>query len=141
MQKNHSSSSRARRITGNIFVYAGTFVLVASALAKFAHVPKVVSELGAFGFDGGRLTLIAVLELLSAILFAVPRTRAAGVLLVSAYMGGAVATHIQHGQSPVQPAIILAILWMGAWLRNPETMWSMKSQDRDTSTKTLRSVA
>ena len=87
-------------------------------------MPKVVVPMAALGFDGGKLTLIAVLELTSAILFLIPRTRALGFLLVSAYLGGAIATHVGHNQSPVNPAITLALIWVGAWLRHPTILWS-----------------
>jgi len=116
---------KGRRIAGIVLICLGSFVLIASAGAKLAHVPKVVNELGALGFDGTRLTLIAITEVVSALLFLVPLSRSAGLLLVSAYLGGAVATHVQHGQSFIQPAIILSLLWLGAWLRNPEVLWSL----------------
>ncbi|PYO76324.1 MAG: hypothetical protein E6K55_07845, partial [Gemmatimonadetes bacterium] len=93
--------------------------------AKFALVPQVAAQLGAFGFTGGRLTLIAIAEFVSAALFLVRQTRSAGLLLVSAFLGGAIATHLQHGQSVLQPAIVLGLLWLGAWLRHPETLWSV----------------
>ncbi len=126
MQPNNHPVSMPRRVLGNVLVFVGGIVLIGSAAAKFAHVPKVVNELGAMGFAGKRLLLIAVLELLSAVLFLVRPTRAAGLLLISAYLGGAVATHIQHGQSPAQPGFILSVLWFGAWLRHPEILWSLR---------------
>jgi hypothetical protein len=140
MQTDNPLTSKKRRVAGNMLIFLGGFVLVASAGSKFAHVPKVVSELGAMGFDGSRLMFIAVLEMLSAILFVVPFARAAGLLLVSAYMGGAIATHIQHGQSPLQPAIILAILWLGTWLRHPEVLWSANSVQHTKDSAQLQSA-
>jgi hypothetical protein len=112
---------------GAVLIGLGGLVLLASATAKFARVPQITSQLGAFGFTGGKLTLIAVLEALSASLFLVRRTRSAGLLLVSAFLGGAIATHLQHGQSVLQPASVLALLWLGAWLRHPEMLWGIGS--------------
>jgi hypothetical protein len=120
-----NSIGKGRRIAGNVLVFFGGFVLFASAIAKFAHVPKVVNELGAMGFDGEKLTMIAILELACALLFVFPLTRSGGLLLVSAYLGGAVATHVQHNQPFIQPAFILALLWVGVWLRNPQVLWSL----------------
>jgi hypothetical protein len=127
MQIDVPLTSKRRRVIGTVLMFLGGFVLVASAGSKFAQVPKVVNEMGAMGFEGSRLMFIAALEMLSAILFVVPFSRAAGLLMVSAYMGGAIATHIQHGQSPVQPAMILAIFWLGTWLRHPGALWSANS--------------
>jgi DoxX-like family len=57
----------------------------------------------ALGFDGSRLMIIAVLEMASAALFLVPKTRPFGLLLVSAFLGGAIAAHLGHGQPPAPP--------------------------------------
>jgi hypothetical protein len=120
-----ASVAKGRRIVGLMLMGLGSIVLIGSAGAKFAHVPKVVNELGAMGFDGERLTMIAVTEIASALLFLLPFTRSIGLLLVSAYMGGAIATHVQHGQPFIQPAMILALIWAGTWLRHPQVLWSM----------------
>lgn len=136
-----SRPGKGRRVAGTILIFLGTLLLVGSAGTKFAHMPKVVDGLSAMGFDGGRLTLIAVLELLSAVLYAVPASRAAGLLMVSAYLGGAIATHIQHSQSPLPPAIVLAIVWLGSWLRHPEILWSLTAQGRKAGVRSNASVA
>jgi hypothetical protein len=122
---NASPVGKGRRIAGLVLICLGSIVLIGSAGAKFAHVPKVVNELGAMGFENGRLTMIAVAEVISALLFLLPITRSVGLLLASAYMGGAIATHVQHGQPFIQPAMILTIIWAGAWLRHPQVLWSM----------------
>ena len=115
-----------RRRTGSTLIALLGFALVASAGAKFAQVPTVVGELRLMGFDGSRLTFIAVLELISALLFLTPRTRAAGLLLVSSFLGGAVATHLQHGQSIAPPSLVLSLVWLGSWLRHPGLLWSFR---------------
>jgi hypothetical protein len=125
MDTSNASVGKGRRIVGLVLICMGSIVLIGSAGAKFAHVPKVVNELGAMGFDGERLTMIAVAEVISALLFLLPFTRSIGLLLASAYMGGAIATHVQHGQPFIQPAMILTIIWAGAWLRHPQVLWSM----------------
>ena len=112
------------RTAGNVLIFLGGLALIGSASAKFAQVPQVVSELNGFGFQG-KLMLIATGEALSALLLLVPPTRSIGVLLVSGLLGGAIATHMQHGQSYVGPAVLLVLVWMGAWLRHPETLWSL----------------
>lgn len=125
MDTANASIGKTRRIAGLVLICLGSIVLIGSAGAKFAHVPKVVNDLRAMGFENGRLTMIAVAEVISALLFLLPFTRSIGLLLASAYMGGAIATHVQHGQPFIQPAMILALLWAGAWLRHPQVLWSM----------------
>ena len=125
MRTEKASISRKRRITGNVLIVLGGLMLIGSAGAKFAHVPAVVAQLGAMGFDGSRLMFIAVLEVVSALLFLVPLTRSAGLLLVSSFLGGAIATHLQHGQPIIQPSFVLLLIWLGTWLRHPEILWSL----------------
>jgi len=120
----NSSSQRFAAIAGSILIGLIALVLFASAVAKFAKAPFVVSPLAADGFAGQRLLAIAVMEFLSALLFLVPRTRSLGLLLISSYMGGAIATHLGHDQSIVQPAVVLALAWVGVWLRHREVVWS-----------------
>ena len=124
MAASKRSARGTRDLAGTVLITLGGLLLLASAAAKLTRVPQVVAQLGAFGFGGHKLTLIATAEVLSSLLFLIPRTRSAGLLLVSAFLGGAIATHMQHDQSVLQPAAVLAFLWLGAWLRHPETLWS-----------------
>ncbi len=117
--------SRRRVNAGTFLVVLNGLMLIASALAKLAHVPPVVEELGAMGFAGGRLTFIAILEMVSALLFLVPSTRSAGLLLVSSFLGGAIATHLQHAKPILQPSVVLSFVWLATWLRHPEMLWSL----------------
>ncbi len=113
MQVKDPLTSRMRGIIGNALIFLGGLMLIGSAGAKLAHVPKVAAELGAMGFDGNKLIFIAILEILSALLFLIPVTRSFGLLMVSAYMGGAIATHVGHDQPAIQPAFVLAIFGWG----------------------------
>lgn len=120
----NDSPRTVRRTAGNILIFLGGLVLLGSSLTKFAHVAPVVKQLAAIGFDGSRLMIIAALEMLSAALFLIPRTRSLGLLLVSSYLGGAIAAHLGHGEPVYQPALVLALLWFGAYLRHAEVVWS-----------------
>ena len=97
---------------------------------KLAHVPKVVTQLAALGYSGDRLTLIAILEIVGVALFLVRSTRALGLLLLSAFLGGAMAAHVQHGEIPFQPAMVLVLLWLGTWLRHPVVLWSLQDEEQ-----------
>jgi len=122
--------NRTRRIVGNVLIALSGLLLVASATAKFAHVPKLVSELGSMGFDGNKILFVAILEISSAVLFSVPVTRPTGLLLVCSFLGGAIATHLQHGQSIVQPSVLLAIVWCGTLLRHRRSFSTLASFEK-----------
>ena len=126
MQTENVSIGKKRRFSGSMLITIGGLMLIGSAAAKLAHVPQVVDQMAAMGFDGGRLTFVAVLEIASAILLLVSFTRSLGLLFVSSFLGGAIATHLQHGQPIYLPAFVLSLVWLGAWLRHPQILWSME---------------
>lgn len=128
---NTGGSSRTRSIAGNILMALPASALAVSALVKFALVPRVVQKMTVLGFGGGKLTLVAILEIASALLFIFTKSRSFGLLFLSAFLGGAVCAHVQVGQfaDAAGPAVILALAWAGAWLRHPEMMWSLKERE------------
>ena len=121
------SVTGARQIFGQVLIYIAGFGLLAAAITKFAHLPPVVAQLTNAGFGGEKITLVASLELLSALLFLFPAARSLGLLLASAFLGGAVATHVQAGEyvGAFAPALFIFVCWLGAWLRHPEVLWSV----------------
>lgn len=89
-----------------------------SAAMKLASATAVVEMFGKWGLGDFR-TLIGGGELISALLLLMPRTFSLGVLMLSAYMGGAIVTHMQHGEPFVSQSVILAVIWLTAYLREP----------------------
>ena len=54
------------------------------------------------------------------LLFLYPRTGIVGTLLLVAYMGGAICTHLEFAQPLAPPIIISAFVWIVAVVRFPE---------------------
>src|SRR5437764_869866 len=94
----HNPRTRTRRITENVFIFLPGLLLGAFAILKFARVPGVVQQMAKLGFADGKLMLVAVLELLSSVLFLLPRTRSLGLVFLSAFFGGVICTHVQFGE-------------------------------------------
>jgi hypothetical protein len=127
---NATHISKIRRISGNVLIAIGGLILLASAGGKFSGAAKVVEGLNAFGYEG-KITALAVIELGCSVLYLIPMTRSLGLLLVSSYLGGAIATHWSHGHNTIPPAVILAVLWTGALLRHPEMAWSFRRSENN----------
>ena len=125
---NHAPNNRLRSTVGNILVYLPGMVVLMSSVVKLAGVSGVVHQMATMGFTGGRYALVAILELMSTSLFLHPRSRSFGLLLLSAFLGGAICVHVQMAEVPkaVGPAILLTLAWSGTWLRHPELLWSWK---------------
>lgn len=122
-----ATEGRARSVVGSILIVLIGFALSSSAVLKFARVPGVVNQMAASGFADGKLTLVASLELVSAVLFVFPRTRSIGVLVLSAFLGGAICAHVQTGEfaKALGPSILLALIWVATSMRHPEVLWSI----------------
>ena len=114
--------SRGRARLGGVLMFFPGLALAMSSTLKFAHVPGVMHQMTMMGFTGARYELVATLELLSSILYFYPRTRFLGLLFLSAFIGGAICTHVQLGEIPkgIPPAVLLMFAWFGTWLRHPE---------------------
>jgi hypothetical protein len=119
--------SKVRNIVSNILIFLPSIALLASSITKFAHIPAIVAQMAALGFTGPKLMIVAVLELASSVLFLVAKTRAYGLLLVSAYLGGAIAAQLGGGQPSVPPAVLLALIWIGMWLKKSDITTSRTS--------------
>jgi hypothetical protein len=113
-----------KQIEGKIVLTLTGILLLGSAVAKLVHIPKVEIQMVALGFSGNKLLIIGLLELASAAVFLLPWTRSVGVLLVSSYLGGAIATHVQHDKPFFVPSILLLAIWLGVWLRHREAFWT-----------------
>jgi hypothetical protein len=112
-----SNASKVSNLASNILIFLPSLALLASSLTKFAHVPAIVAQMTALGFGGQKLMLVALLEFASVVVFLVPKTRQFGLLLISAYLGGAIAAQLGHGLPPAPPTVLLALIWIGTWLK------------------------
>lgn len=96
------------------------FVFLGSAVSKFTANAEALKAAAGFGLDAKSYTLLGVIEVISIILFMVPRTGIIGTLLLAAYMGGAIATHLEHGISVVAPCVVQLFVLIVAFYRFPE---------------------
>lgn len=98
------------------------FMLGASALPKLAAMPVAGDMLRQLGWAPGNAFGIGVLELVLTVLYLYPRTRYLAAILLTALMGGAIATQLRVG-SPLFSHVLFGVylgvtLWGGLWLRD-----------------------
>jgi hypothetical protein len=118
--------SKGRRIAAWIMTTLITLVFVSSAVFKFSAAPQVVEVFQKWGL-GDKVLLIGIGELVSALLFFIPRTNSLGVLLLSAYMGGAIVTHMQNAEPYYGQSVLLLLIWVTGYLRHPELLQSFRT--------------
>jgi hypothetical protein len=62
------------------------------------------------------VTLISVTAIVCGMLLLIPQTAALGLLMSTAYWGGAIVAHLTYNDSVMMPAVFLSLLWAGHWL-------------------------
>lgn len=97
-------------------------LLLMGAAFDLSGSEQAVQGAAQMGYPAHTVPILGALALLCAVVYAIPRTALLGAILMSAYFGAAVATHIRAGQ-PLYwtlPAIIVcSITWFGLYLREP----------------------
>jgi hypothetical protein len=104
------------------WVLAGlvAFVFIGSAMGKFTADAKALEEFAKTGLTASKLTTLGVIEIISVVLWLIPRTAVLGASLLIAYMGGAIATHFLNDMPLMGPVIISVFVWVASAVRLPE---------------------
>jgi len=112
--------SRSILWTGRVISALPVLAMVFSAVIKFRAPPEVVQAFtGKYGYPAEVLTTIGVLEVSCVILYVIPQVAVLGAVLMTAYLGGAVATHVRASEAWFAPVIVAALAWLGLYLREP----------------------
>jgi hypothetical protein len=96
------------------------FIFIGSAITKLMGGADALKMAEGIGISPSNFTTIGVVELISIILFIIPRTGVLGTLLLVAYMGAAICAHLTHGLPIGAPMSIAAFVWIAAVVRFPE---------------------
>lgn len=98
----------------------GTWALIVAAMAlmKIAENALMAQTFKGYGLRPW-MTSIGFVELAALLLYLFPPSLRPGFFLLNAFFGGAVATTLQHGDSPWPPLAMMFSLWFLAWLRGP----------------------
>lgn len=120
METNQISKGRlwtSRILSGIVILF-----MLFDSIFKLAASNLVMESSPDLGFQAHHIIPMGVLGLIPTILYLIPRTAILGVVLLTAYFGGAIATHFRldnplfsHTLFPVYLALLA---WGGLWLRN-----------------------
>ena len=105
---------------GRVLSAVPVLLMTFSAVLKLSHNPEAVDAFShRYLFAPGLLTGIGVLELLCVAVYLVPPTAVLGAILMTGYLGGAIATELRAG-SPnwIGPLVFGVLAWLGLWLRD-----------------------
>jgi hypothetical protein len=106
--------------TGRLLSALPILLMLFSAAMKFSNSDAIVAAFtGKFGYPGGALPVLGAVELACVVIYAIPRTSVLGAILITGYLGGAVATHARIGDPFVVPLLLGIVAWAGLYLRDP----------------------
>jgi hypothetical protein len=114
-------TTRAWKLGLALSAVAVAFLLFDSA-GKLARAAPVVAGTMQLGYPDEVIRTLGIVLLLAVLAYVVPRTSFIGAILLTGYLGGAVATHVRVG-SPLLthvlfPIYVALFVWGGLWLRD-----------------------
>ena len=114
--------SNAMLWTGRVMSALPSLFLLVDGIMKLAKPAVVVETTVQLGYPESVILGLGIVLLICTALYIIPHTSVFGAILLTGYLGGAVATHVRVGDGlfPVLfPVVIAALLWGGLVLRNP----------------------
>jgi len=106
---------------GRTLTTLAALFLGVDALGKLLQLAPVVAGTAELGYPEGAVLMIGVLETFCLAAYLVPPTAVLGALLLTGYLGGAIATHLRAGNPLFShilfPLYVAFFVWGGLFLR------------------------
>ena len=115
------SSAKKRSIAGYALTGLVAAFLTFDTVMKLLQLAPAVQGTTELGYPAGTVMVIGAIELVCLVLYLIPPTSVLGALLLTGYLGGAIATHVRVG-SPLPthtffPIYVALMVWGGLYLR------------------------
>ena len=118
----YGSRSRAKIWTGRVLSGFVVLFLTFDAVIKLLKLSFVVEGTLKLGYPESSIVPLGVVLLASVVAYVVPRTSVLGAILLTGYLGGAIATHVRVGDPLFShvlfPLYVAALVWGGLYLRD-----------------------
>lgn len=106
---------------GRIMSFLPAALLLLDAVGKLVKPAPVVEATLKSGYAESTILPLGIVLLVCTVLYLIPKTAILGAILLTGYLGGAVATHVRAGDTLfiiLFPAFFGALLWGGLYLRD-----------------------
>jgi DoxX-like family len=117
------SVAKKRPVAGYVLTALVALFLAFDTVIKLLRLPSAVQGTTQLGYPADTVFWIGIIELGCVVLYLVPRTSVLGGLLLTGYLGGAIATHVRVGSPLLShtlfPIYVALMLWGGLYLREP----------------------
>ena len=122
MQSNTQIVSTRRPWAGWIVSTIPILFLLLDGVMKLIKPAPVVEATIHLGYSESVIVPLGIVLIVCTVLYLLPATSILGAILLTAYLGGAVATHVRVGEGAFSiafPIIVGIFVWGGLYLRNP----------------------
>lgn len=116
---NQAAVSKVALWAGRIISGLAVLMFLFSGVMKLLKPAPVLLEFGRLGYPEKLAIVIGIIELTCAVIYIIPRTTILGAILLTAYLGGATATHVRIGDPFFIPIVLGIMVWLGLYLRDP----------------------
>jgi hypothetical protein len=114
--------SRRKVWVGRVLSGLVVAFLTFDAVIKLLQIPAVIEASGKLGYAASSMFGIGLVLLACVVTYLVPRLSLVGALLITGYLGGAIATHVRVGDPLLShtlfPIYVAALVWGGLYLRD-----------------------
>ncbi len=114
-------TSKGMLWAGRIMSGLPALFLLFDGVMKLFKPDFVVEATVKLGYPESVIVGLGIVLTLCTILYIIPRTAVLGAILLTGYLGGAVATHVRVGEPPFPvlfPVVVGALLWGGLYFRD-----------------------
>jgi hypothetical protein len=116
---NPNEKSSAALWTGRVLTALASLFFLFDCTVKVLKLSVAMEGTARLGYPTSVVFPLGLVELACVALFVVPRTAFVGALLLTAYLGGATATHVRLGEPFFLPIVFGVVIWAGLVLRDP----------------------
>ena len=117
-----NTSSKKMKITGWVLSILAILLLLADGFAKLMKPEPVVQATLQLGYPESTIITIGILVIICVIIYAIPRSAFLGAILLTGFLGGAIATHFRINNPlfshTLFPVYVLLFIWLGLYLRS-----------------------
>ena len=108
--------------TGRVLSGLAAAFLALDSVGKLLQLKPVMQGTAQLGYSTEAVFPLGIVLLACVVIYLVPRTAVLGALLLTGYLGGAVATHVRVGNPlfthVLTPTYFAALIWGGLMLRD-----------------------
>ena len=115
------TTTNKRALAGYVLSTIPVLFLLMDGIMKLFKPAVVVNGTVELGYSESAIVPLGIVLTICTILYAIPRTAVLGAVLVTGYLGGAIATHVRVGApafNMIFPVIVALFVWGGLYLRD-----------------------